>query len=163
METESGHIREYDDTTGNERIHERHRSGTSYEIDASGNKVDIIKGSHYTLTASDNKALIEGDSDITINGRHRIYINKDNQFFNDYTIQIGAGANVNIQVDSGDINLVTVDGNVNVNSGGNYNLKVQGDMTVDVQGSLLEIVEGSKTSNTTGPVIHRGSTIDLNP
>ena len=28
-ETESGHIREYDDTPGFERIHERHRSGTS--------------------------------------------------------------------------------------------------------------------------------------
>ena len=163
LETESGHIKEYDDTTGNERIHERHRTGTSYEIDKDGNKVDIIKGSHYTLTAGANKALIEGNSDITINGRHRVYINKDNTFGNDYTIQIGAGANVNIQVDSGDINVVTVDGNINVNSGGDYNLKVQGDYTVAVSGSILETVEGSKTSNTTGPVIHRGSTIDLNP
>jgi len=163
METESGHIKEYDDTAGNERIHERHRSGTSYEIDASGNKVDIIKGSHYTLTASDNKALIEGDSDISINGRHKIYINKDNTPGNDYTIQIGSGANVNIQVDSGDVNLVTVSGNVNVNSGGDYNLKVNGNMNVLVEGNISETVEGNKTSNTTGAVIHRGSTIDLNP
>ena len=34
FETESGHIKEYDDTSGNERIHERHRTGTSYEISA---------------------------------------------------------------------------------------------------------------------------------
>jgi hypothetical protein len=163
FESESGHIREYDDTTGAERIFERHRTGTSYEIDKDGNKVDIIKGSHYTLTAGENKTLIEGDSDITINGRHKIYINKDNGENNDYTIQIGANANVNIQVDKGDINLVTVDGNVNVNSGGNYNLKVQGDMRVDVQGNVLETVEGTKTSDTVGAVIHRGSTIDLNP
>jgi hypothetical protein len=163
FESESGHIREYDDTTGAERIFERHRTGTSYEIDANGNKVDIIKGSHYTLTAGENKTLIEGDSDITINGRHKIYINKDNGENNDYTIQIGANANVNIQVDKGDINMVTVDGNVNVNSGGNYNLKVQGDMRVDVQGNVLETVEGTKTSDTVGAVIHRGSTIDLNP
>ena len=28
METESGHVKEYDDTPGYERIHERHKSGT---------------------------------------------------------------------------------------------------------------------------------------
>jgi hypothetical protein len=50
-ETESGHIREYDDTPGAERIHERHRSGTSYEISANGTKTNIIKGDHYTLTS----------------------------------------------------------------------------------------------------------------
>ena len=32
METESGHVKEYDDTPSYERIHERHKSGTNYEI-----------------------------------------------------------------------------------------------------------------------------------
>ena len=163
FETESGHIKEYDDTSGNERIHERHRSGTSYEISANGTRTDIIKGDHFTVLTNDNKVLIGGDADVSIDGRHKIYINKSNTPFNDYTIQIGANANVNIQVDSGDINLVTVDGNVNVNSGGNYNLKVQGDMTVDVEGSMITTVEGSNTENTTGAKIIRGATIDLNP
>jgi len=36
-------------------------------------------------------------------------------------------------------------------------------MRVAVEGNILETVEGSKTSNTSGAVIHRGSTIDLNP
>ena len=31
-ETEGGHLREYDDTVGAKRIHERHASGTGYEI-----------------------------------------------------------------------------------------------------------------------------------
>jgi len=162
-ETESGHIKEYDDTSGNERIHERHRSGTSYEISANGTRTDIIKGDHFTVLTNDNKVLIGGDADVSIDGRHKIYINKSNTPFNDYTIQIGANANVNIQVDSGDINLVTVDGNVNVNSGGNYNLKVQGNMTVDVEGSMITTVEGSNTENTTGAKVIRGATIDLNP
>ena len=38
FESESGHIREYDDTADNTRIHERHQSGTSYEIDHQGIK-----------------------------------------------------------------------------------------------------------------------------
>ena len=162
-ESESGHIREYDDTPGAQRIYESHRTGTSYEIDASGNRTDIIKGAYYNITSSHNKVYIGGDSDITIDGRHRIYLNKSATAGNDYTIQIGAGANVNIQVDSGDINVVTVDGNINVNSGGDYNLKVQGNYTVAVEGNKTETIEGNKTSNTTGAVVHRGSTIDLNP
>ena len=82
---------------------------------------------------------------------------------NHYDIQIGPNANINIQVDKGNINLVTVDGKINVNSAGDYNLKVGGNMTVAVEGNILETVEGNKTSNTTGNVVHRGARIDLNP
>ena len=162
-ESESGHIKEYDDSNGDERIFESHRTGTSYEIDASGNKTDIIKGTHYTLTSSNNKAYVAGNSDITINGRHKIYINKNNTPNNHYDIQIGAGASINIQVDDGDVNIHTVQGKINMNAGGDYNLKVGGNMNVVVEGSISETVEGNKTSNTTGAVVHRGSTIDLNP
>ena len=162
-ETESGHIREYDDTAGSERIHERHRTGTSYEIDSTGTRTDIIKNDHYTFVSSKSQAFIAGDSDMTINGRHKLYINKNGSVDNHYDIQIGENASINIQVDKGDINLVTVDGKINVNAGGDYNLKVAGNMTTVVQGSLTETIEGTKTSNTTAAVIHRGSTIDLNP
>ena len=162
-ESESGHIREYDDTNGAERIYESHRTGTSYEIDASGNKTDIIKGTHYTLVSDSNKHFIQGNSDISIDGRHKIYINKNNEQNNHYDIQIGAGASINIQVDSGDVNIHTIQGKINMNAGGDYNLKVGGNMNVVVEGNTTETIEGTKTSNTTGAVIHRGSTIDLNP
>ena len=162
-ESESGHIREFDDTSGAERIYESHRTGTSYEIDSNGNRTDIIKGTHYTLTSNNNKAYVAGDSDITIDGRHKIYINKNNVANNHYDIQIGAGASINIQVDSGDVNVHTVQGKINMNAGGDYNLKVGGNMNVLVEGSISETVLRTKTSNTVGAVVHRGSTIDLNP
>jgi hypothetical protein len=162
-ETESGHIREYDDTPGAERIHERHRSGTSYEISANGSKTNIIKGDHYTLTSGDNKVYIQGDSDTTINGRHKIFINKDGQSNNNYDIQVGPGANVNIHVDNGDLNLHSANGRINMNAGGDYNLKVGGNMTVAVAGEFNQIVEGGSIHNTSGTVVIRGATIDLNP
>ena len=162
-ESESGHIREYDDTSGNERIYESHRTGTSYEIDKDGNKVEIIKGESYRLLSSKEQVSITGNSDTTIDGHHKIYINKSNTTDNHYDIQVGAGANINIQVDSGDVNIHTISGKINMNAGGDYNLKVGGNMNVVVDGNISETVEGSKTSNTTGAVIHRGSTIDLNP
>jgi hypothetical protein len=162
-ESESGHIMEYDDTSGSERIHQRHRTGTSYEIDASGNKVEIIKGESYRLLSNKEQVQIQGQSDITIDGRHKLFINKSQTQDNHYDIQIGAGANINIQVDDGDVNIHTVKGKINMNAGGDYNLKVGGNYTVEVSGNTLETIEGTKTSNTTGAVIHRGSTIDLNP
>ena len=46
-ETESGHIKEYDDTPGVERITERHKSGTRYEIDPNGTKNETIVRDNY--------------------------------------------------------------------------------------------------------------------
>ena len=162
-ETESGHIREYDDTPNNERIHERHRSGTSYEISANGTQTNIIKGDHYTLTSGNNQVYIQGDSDTTINGHHKLFINKDGSANNHYDIQVGPGANVNIHVDNGDLNLHSTNGRINMNAGGDYNLKVGGNMTVSVAGEFNQTVEGGSNYNTSGTVVIRGNTIDLNP
>jgi hypothetical protein len=162
-ETESGHIVEYDDTPNNERIHIRHRTGTSIEMHPNGTQTNIIKGDHYTLTSNDTKVYIQGDSDTTINGRHKIFINKDGQANNNYDIQVGPGANVNIHVDNGDLNLHSANGRINMNAGGDYNLKVGGNMTVSVAGEFNQIVEGGSIHNTSGTVVIRGATIDLNP
>ena len=162
-ESESGHIREYDDTPNAERIHERHRSGTSYEISANGTRTDLIKGDSFILTSGDNKVYIQGDSDTTIDGRHKIFINKDGSANNHYDIQVGPGANVNIHVDNGDLNLHSANGRINMNAGGDYNLKVGGNMTVRVAGEFNQIVEGGSIHNTSGTVVIRGNTIDLNP
>ena len=76
---------------------------------------------------------------------------------------MGPNANINIQVDQGDINLVTKQGKVNVNAAGDYNVKVGGNYTMTVAGNRAITTEGTTTDNTTGAVIHRGKTIDLNP
>jgi len=163
FESESGHIREYDDTPYHTRIHERHNTGTSYEIDHTGNKTELIVANHYIITNGNRQAQIDGHSDTTINGHHKLYINRDGGVNNHYDIQVGPNANINIQVDTGNINLVTTQGKINVNAGGDYNVKVGGNYTLAVAGNKTETIEGSKTSNTTGAVIHRGKTINLNP
>ena len=162
-ESESGHLSEFDDTLNAERIHIRHRTGSSIELHPDGTRTDIIKKDQYTLTTGDSQVYIQGNSDTTINGRHKLYINKDGANNNHYDIQIGPGANINIQVDNGDINLHTLNGRLNLNSGGDTNLKVGGSLTIDVAGNLNQNVEGNTTENTSGSVIVRGSTIDLNP
>ena len=163
FESESGHIMEIDDTLDHERLFTSHRTGTSQEIDKDGNQVNIIKGDHYNIVSGKRQAIIEGNMDLTIGGRHKIFINKNGQTNNHYDIQIGPNASVNIQIDKGDMNVVLKDGKMNTNVSGDYNMKVGGDMNVDVRGNLNETVSKDKTSNTTGNVIHRGARIDLNP
>ena len=163
VESESGHVMEIDDTKDNERLFTQHRTGTSQEIDKDGNQVNIIKGDHYNIVSGKRQAVIEGNADLTIGGRHKIYINKDGQTNNHYDIQVGPNASVNIQIDKGDMNVVLKDGKLNTNVAGDYNMKIGGNMNLDVRGNKTETVSGSKTSNTTGNVIHRGARIDLNP
>ena len=62
---------------------------------------------------------------------------------NHYDIHVGANANINIQVDTGDINMVTKGGRINVNAGGDYNVKVGGNYTLSVDGNKQEDVAGS--------------------
>ena len=163
FESESGHVFEIDDTLDNERIYQAHRTGTSYEIDKDGNQVDIVKGDHYNIVSGKRQVVIEGNTDITIGGRHKLYINKDGATDNHYDIQVGPNANINIQIDKGDMNVVLKDGKLNTNVAGDYNMKIGGNMNLDVRGNKTETVSGNKQSNTTGTVIHRGSRIDLNP
>ena len=163
FESESGHVQEIDDTKDNERLFTSHRTGTSQEISPDGTQVNIIKGDHYNIVSGKRQAIIEGNADLTIGGRHKIYINKDGATNNHYDIQVGPNASVNIQIDKGDMNVVLKDGKLNTNVSGDYNMKIGGNMNLDVRGNKTETVSGSKTSNTTGNVIHRGARIDLNP
>ena len=161
-ETEAGHILEFDDTNDNERIHLRHAAGSSLEYTAT-DTTQIHKNDNTILTSNNENHYIGGHSNVTIDGHHKLFINKSQSINNHYNIQIGANANINIQVDSGNVNIVTVQGKINLNAGGDYNVKVGGNYTLTVAGNKTEVIEGTKTSNTTGAVIHRGKTIDLNP
>ena len=172
FESESGHVREYDDSftidkdgvrTNHYRIHERHSSGTGYEIDTAGNRIDLNTASYFNITNADNKHYIKGNSDITIDGRHKVYINKSGTADNNYDIQVGPNANVNIQVDNGNLNVVTKTGQFNFDVGADFNVNVGGNYNLNVQGSETKTVEGTTTHNTTGSTTIRGSTIDLNP
>jgi len=161
-ETESGHLFELDDTPAAERIHVRHRTGTSIEMARNGDRIDIIKNKKYSLTASDSNTLIEGSSNVTIDGHSKVYINRSGAIGNHYTVQVGANANVNIVCDNGDINLFTNNGNINLNANGDLTQKVTGNYRLSVQGNVIETVEGSISTTSIGSNVIRASTIDLN-
>ena len=74
METESGHVKEYDDTPGAERIMERHKSGTQYEIAANGSKTERIVRDNYQLVVGHDTLEVFGDVRIIVSGNADIAI-----------------------------------------------------------------------------------------
>ena len=160
-ESESGHIREYDDTPGAERIHARHRTGTSYEIDPDGSKTDLITSDYYNIINGDSKNLIRSNKDETIDGHYKLFINNEGLPNQHFTIQVGANSNVNLQMDSGDLNVFC---------NGNMNTVVTGNKTENIVGNYTRIVGGQTTINSfvnhsltsIGPININGRPVNLN-
>jgi len=182
-ESEAGHIREIDDTPGAERIHERHSSGTGYEIHPKGDKVTRVKSDNYTLTTGDDFAHIKGNSSTTTDGGVRVFVNADGATEDGhYTIEVGNNANVNIQVNKGNVNVVTSEGDINLKSAKNIHMEAsQGiymkssAMAIEVNGNWVETSENKTEStgthimnaelqdiNGSGEVDIDGGTINLN-
>ena len=160
-ESESGHIREYDDTEGAERIHERHRTGTSYEIDPEGTRIDKVVKNQFTTIDGTCQELVIQDKTETIGGHYKLLVNRDGQASKHLTIELVQG-NINIQCDAGDLNIFT-NGNVNMNTLGNFNHTILGNYNLNIGGNRAVQVGANTTDNTLGSVIHTGATINLNP
>lgn len=65
IETESGHLLEYDDTPGAERIHFYHRSGSFIEMHTDGTVVVKTASDGYEFVLADKKIYVSGDCHIT--------------------------------------------------------------------------------------------------
>jgi hypothetical protein len=110
METESGHIQEYDDTPSAERIHIAHRNGSFVEFYPDGDKVTKVTKDNYTIIMKDEHVYIMGKCNITVQGDAEVYVQKDAY--------------------------VKIDGNVEVRVGGNYNEYVKGTYSVRSDGNM---------------------------
>jgi len=153
-ETESGHVRIYDDNENNRLIMERHASGTRYDIRDDGSKVDHIISDHIIGVEGTSYTNIKEDQIVTLNGRYKIYVNKDETRDNNYDIVVGKNANINIQVDKGDLNINILDGRINANCSDNFNMIVGGDTNI--------ITQGDYTVNAGGEITLQGEKIYLN-
>ena len=159
-ESEAGHIREFDDTPNSERIHERHSTGTGYEINEFGDKVQRVKRDNYEIISNDHFAHIKGTHNTTVDGGIRVFVNAQAKTSNNYTIQVGSNANVNIQVDKGDVNVVTTQGAINMKAE-DMNIDIAKDFRVKAQSVNFE-VNGTYKEIVTGTNTKTGSRIDLN-
>ena len=163
-ESEAGHIREMDDTPGSERIHERHSSGSGYEIHPDGTKVTRVKQDSYTIISNDEYCHVQGTGRQTFDGGLRVRVNSTGTEGSNYNIEVGANASVNVEVNKGNINLTTLSpdvGDININASRDLNLQVNRNMNVEVLGNASETITGKKDELVQGKNTKTGSEIDM--
>lgn len=128
-QTRSGHVFEVDDTLGNERIHEKHKSGTCRTIDATGALSVTVVSNRYTAVCGEDNITIAGDANITINGSANLTVNGD------YNVEVNGSMNQ------------TVKGQYRLKVGGAYKNEVLGDKAENIVGKKDSIV-GNGVNNT---------------
>jgi predicted chitinase len=121
METESGHIQEFDDTPGYERIHTYHRAGTYHEIDPMGTQTNYIVGDNFMITERNGFVWIGGECNLTVDGNTNIFCRSDANIEVSQNATVKVGNNLDIGV-ANDVTMAV---------GGNFFVKVAGDFKVD--------------------------------
>ena len=105
-QSESGHIEEWDDTEGSERINREHKSGTFVEWHPDGSEVKKVIGDGYEIHLKDRNCLIKGTLNITVDGDANIYAKKNLNLKADKNIDINAKGKISLYALKG-INITT--------------------------------------------------------
>ena len=89
-ETSSGHIIEYDDTNGSERVMIRHRTAAGVEMRADGSVILSSTNNMLRIVAANEKVIVEGDGEVIYNGNLKMKVTGD------YDLEVGGDFNVNV-------------------------------------------------------------------
>ena len=147
-ETESGHIVEFDDTPGHERIHEYHRSGTFYEVHPDGTKVTKIIGDDYEIVHQNKKLRVRGNLEVYCDGDTDLYVRGSLTGQVDENIDLHAGKNINIHAGknmrfyANDSMEFTAQKELTATSVSKMTLQSLADMNINVEGNYLTNIKG---------------------
>lgn len=173
--SESGHVKEVDDTPGYTRLMEMHRSGTYSEINNSGDKTTTIVGDNYVVILGTDNIYIKGTANLTVDGDLRYLVkgnyhlevegNKTEYIKGTRQSKIGQSEHIEIGQDYasnvvkdrisriGGNTTIIRDGNKNETIGGNSDVMVSGNDGHIVLGERQEFTGSHFECTTTGHLI----------
>ena len=70
--SESGHVEEWDDTPGAERLMKYHKSGTYEEIGPDGTRTVKVEMDNFTIVAGNDEVTVTGDVNFKVDGNMKI-------------------------------------------------------------------------------------------
>ena len=157
--SEAGHVLEFDDTTNKRRVQLSHSSGSYMEYSNDGTVVNHSISEKYDVVNSKRFEFTGDDSVASIDGALKVKVNKSDTSGNHYDIEVGSGANLNIMVRQGDLNM-NVKGNVNQFIDGDLNATMD-NLRLDASNKIT-MTAGGQIKIDGGSVDIDGTPIDLN-
>jgi len=178
FESESGHIVEYDDSSGVERVAQHTMPGTFYEVDAAGNRVDKVVSNDYHLVSGNNHEHVQGDMHLTVEGTLNIKCKSFNiEVTDDYTEDVGGSQTIKIEgTRTTDINGAvfnvyndtfdeSIHGNIDLRYGAEDNTfseHIKSDITRNYSAKVEEFLKETYEQNITeSSTIRIGTTLDM--
>jgi len=155
-ETESGHVKEFDDTEGEERIREYHSAGTYYEVNGSGSRTVKIVGDGYHIVAGSDYAYVDGHCNLTIGSNCSTYVKGDYDLRVDGNMEILVKGNkkevilCNDDTEEGFVEQIIKSGKKQTSVDGDVIEVYEKKLSTDVQGKVTQIFAGGFQSNITG-------------
>lgn len=163
-ETSSGHVVEFDDTPGHERINIYHRTGSFVEFHPDGKVVMKSINDSYQVSLENQNLYCEGElnivcnenativskSAININATDTVTINAVNDVNVRTQGKFSVSANKGIFLSSPENISVTSNSDINVQATGNYKQIVNGAITSVVDGDRAIVTNGSVNEEISG-------------
>lgn len=137
-ETESGHVEEFDDTPGSERIHRRHRAGQFQEWRPDGSEISKVTKDRHDFVLGNENRHVDGQETITIDKGVKLLVNVDGG--NDFTLEVGRAGDLNLTLDQGNLNVNVLSGDVFKFVNGNVTEVITGNYTRTIQGNHTDTI-----------------------
>lgn len=177
-QTESGHIQEWDDTPGSERIHTYHKSGTFNEIDANGTMVNRIVGDGFEIMERNGFVYVKGAYCVTVDGAMNlrtdnvlnlevsgaanifVYDNANINVSKDCNLAVGASLNAKantINLESENQFNIRAGTGLNIQSGKDMNIKSGASIKTESDANISLKSVGAIYSESAGDINHKAA------
>lgn len=161
-ESESGHVLEFDDTSGAERVHLAHTNGSYIEMHPDGTVAYRSNKDRYSIIIGDEYVSIDGDCNITVGGDCNLKVVGK---YNVEAAEINMKAEGKVRIRAGS-DFKAEGNNVDIKAGSTFKLGAGGTLhlkgsTTNVQGGSLNLSSNIKnkvrTPHGIGKILPSGS------
>ena len=129
----SGHVTEFDDTPGRNRILIKHSSGTGIDMMPDGSIIINTTRNMIRISAGDEKVIIEGDGEISYHGNLKLNVDGD------FDLKVGGDFNVEVGAD----HVEDIKGAYRQDINKNFQSFVNKNVSQQITGNKTEFIHGS--------------------